>query len=125
MRFMRSTGLIELGWDLDENMEITSAKSGRNGKGPACSKRQWDITAFIDNDMECLFSILNDKNGNCSHSLQATGWKLMACAGWVPPDLTIIPWPDWALPHQRVPSITILGQAAHPFRRSPSSWIYG
>eukprot|EP00959_Pyramimonas_sp_CCMP1952_P329788 6904811-Pyramimonas_sp.AAC.1 len=46
----------------DANIQLTSQKSGWDGKGVA--SRHVQLTRMIDNDLECLWSVLNDGVGN-------------------------------------------------------------
>eukprot|EP00959_Pyramimonas_sp_CCMP1952_P038299 801248-Pyramimonas_sp.AAC.1 len=50
------------------NIHLTSERSGRDGKGVA--SRDLQPTHMIDNDLECLWSVWNDRAGNSGLSIR-------------------------------------------------------
>ena len=58
VRFIRQSGLLELGFDLWD-LHVVSHKTGIHGKGPVASKL--GLTHSMDNDMDCLWSMLHDE----------------------------------------------------------------
>ena len=67
VRFLRQT-IMQLGMD-DNQISITWKKSGWHGKG-ICAKKA-GITHMLDNDPECLYSVLVDKTGNAYSSISS------------------------------------------------------
>ena len=67
VQFVQSLKLQNYGFNLD-NMAIVPDKTGPRGKGPASADKR--LTHFIDNDLENLWSITNDQNGNCGDSIE-------------------------------------------------------
>ena len=74
VRLIRSTGLLEMGMP-EENIHLTSQKSGPNGKGVA--SRDLQLTHMIDNDLECLWSVLNDRAGNSGLSIRRSKGRVI------------------------------------------------
>ena len=61
VRFVRSLGFVDLGMPV-ENIHLCRARSGRDGKGRIADHCQ--LTHFIDDHLECHWSVLEDSEGN-------------------------------------------------------------
>ena len=83
VRLIRSTGLLEMGMP-EENIHLTPQKSGPNGKGVA--SRDLQLTHMIDNDLECLWSVLNDRAGNSGLSIRRRNGRVIQYMGLRPVD---------------------------------------
>ena len=59
VRLIRSTGLFEMGLS-ELNVHLTKHKSGPEGKGPKCEEDGIVLTHMIDNDLECLWSVVHE-----------------------------------------------------------------
>ena len=68
VRFMRFCGLSRLGWDVDTQLHLTTETHGWNGKGKASVGLE--LTHMIDNECDCLWSVLADPHGNCGETMQ-------------------------------------------------------
>ena len=81
VRFIRQTGLLELGFDM-WNMHVVPDKTGKHGKGPVAGNL--GLTHFMDNDMDCLWSMLHDET-NANETMQVHGCanvvKYPGCCG--------------------------------------------
>ena len=66
VRFAKQFGLSRCGVP-DTHIHVTSQKSGFHGKGPVAERLQ--LTHMVDNDRECLWSVLCDPFGNASATL--------------------------------------------------------
>eukprot|EP00959_Pyramimonas_sp_CCMP1952_P304346 6369373-Pyramimonas_sp.AAC.1 len=67
VRLIWSAGLLEIGMP-QANIHLTSEKSWRDGKGVA--SRDLQLTRMIDDDLQCLWSVLNDRAGNLGLSIR-------------------------------------------------------
>ena len=61
VRFVRSLGFVDLGMPV-ENIHLCRDRSGRDGKGRIAERCQ--LTHFIDDHLECHWSVLEDSEGN-------------------------------------------------------------
>ena len=71
VRFGKQCGVSE------DHIHVTKHKSGKHGKGPVAE--HLGLTHMVDNDMECLWSVMFDPEGNASDTveqvIQLTGLK--------------------------------------------------
>eukprot|EP00959_Pyramimonas_sp_CCMP1952_P137638 2880657-Pyramimonas_sp.AAC.1 len=59
----------------DANIQLTSQKSGEDGKGAVSQHLQ--LTHMIDNDLECLWSVLNNGVGNSGLSIRRSKGRVI------------------------------------------------
>ena len=74
VRFVRQTGLVEMGMPLN-HLHLCERKSGEKGKGAIASKL--GLTHHIDNDIECLWSMVHDVDNTYANILQEKGFLVM------------------------------------------------
>ncbi len=67
VRFAKQFGLPECGVP-EDHIHVTKHKSGKYGKGLVA--KDLGLTHMVDNDMECLWSVLFDPVGNASDTLE-------------------------------------------------------
>ena len=70
VRLIRSTGLFELGLS-SYNVHLTTSKSGRGGKGEKCEEDGLVLTHMIDNDLECLWSVIHEAGQQQANTINA------------------------------------------------------
>jgi hypothetical protein len=88
VRLIRSTGLFEMGLR-QMNVHLTKQKSGRDGKGAKCADDRVVLTHMIDNDLECLWSVIHEAGQQQANTINAviqyTGVRA-AGSKWDPDD---------------------------------------
>ena len=72
VRLIRSTGVIDLGLS-EMNIHLTKSKSGPEGKGPKCRGDGIVLTHMIDNDLECLWSVIHEGGPEQRASINRNG----------------------------------------------------
>ena len=71
VRFVRECGLLEPGWP-EKNLLLTPETYGEWGKGPGADHRTPGVTVFIDNTLDCLWSMEFDAYGNAFEILEVS-----------------------------------------------------
>ena len=70
VRFVREIGLMELGWNMDDNLWLVSDCSGHYGKGQVAARLS--VTHFVGKTADCLWSVAMGPIGNSSGTLQVS-----------------------------------------------------
>ena len=102
-KFLKSVGICstdEGGFGVpDSNVILCTSCFGPNGKGEALA--HLPITEFIDDTLDCLWSVSSDPQGNCMQTLQGlfhfdmeSKWKDYSDE-WVRPGCSLIKISDW------------------------------
>ena len=81
VRFGKQCGVAE------DHIHVTKHKSGKYGKGPVAE--HLGLTHMVDNDMECLWSVMFDPEGNASDTVE----QVIQLTGLKPRDIA---WPHSA-----------------------------
>ena len=89
VRFVRSVGILD--YMPDRNLRLTTERSGPCGKGQAANEA--GITHFVDDSMECLWSVMKDRHNALESIISNKGFlvhfvseRRHGDAMWLPDD---------------------------------------